>query len=111
MSLKLVRALANNFYLRAFFISSKTGPRFTDENGYSPHSWTILEGENPRSLEKIRSPVFPCSRVHDVGRTLVVFPNKSEAFKLTMNSLFLRFKRIALVPVTLDASKSYFQRS
>jgi hypothetical protein len=31
-------------------------------------------------------PVFKCSRVHDVGRTLVVFPNKSEAFKLTMNA-------------------------
>jgi hypothetical protein len=53
---------------------------------YSPHSWTILEGENPRTLKKIRSPVFSCSRVHDVGRTLVVFPNKSEAFKLTMNA-------------------------
>jgi hypothetical protein len=52
----------------------------------SPHSWTILEGENPRILQKIRSPVFQCSRVHDVGRTLVVFPNKSEAFKLTMNA-------------------------
>jgi hypothetical protein len=43
-------------------------------------------GENPRILQKIRSPVFQCSRVHDVGRTLVVFPNKSEAFKLTMNA-------------------------
>jgi hypothetical protein len=53
---------------------------------YSPHSWTILEGENPRILQKIRFPVFQCSRVHDVGRTLVVFPNKSEAFKLTMNA-------------------------
>jgi hypothetical protein len=52
----------------------------------SPHSWTILEGENPRILQKIRSPVFQCSRVNDVGRTLVVFPNKSEAFKLTMNA-------------------------
>jgi hypothetical protein len=37
----------------------------------------------------MRSPVFQCSRVHDVGRTLVVFPNKSEAFKLTMNAGFL----------------------
>jgi hypothetical protein len=52
----------------------------------SPHSWTILEGENPRISQKIRYPVFQCSRVHDVGRTLVVFPNKSEAFKLTMNA-------------------------
>jgi hypothetical protein len=51
----------------------------------SPH-WTILEGENPRILQKIRSPVFQCSRVHDVGQTLVVFPNKSEAYKLTMNA-------------------------
>jgi hypothetical protein len=50
-----------------------------------------LEGENPRILEKIRSPVFPCSRVHDVGRTLVVFPNKSEAFKLTMNAGYRLF--------------------
>jgi hypothetical protein len=53
---------------------------------YSPHSWTILEGENPRISQKIRNPVFQCTRVHDVGRTLVVFPNKSEAFKLTMNA-------------------------
>jgi hypothetical protein len=55
-------------------------------NLISPHSWTILEGENPRILQKIRSPVFQCSRVHDVGRTFVVFHNKSEAFKLTMNA-------------------------
>jgi hypothetical protein len=59
---------------------------FPCEGLYIPHSWTILEGENPRILQKIRSPVFQCSRVHDVGRTLVVFPNKSEAFKLTMNA-------------------------
>jgi hypothetical protein len=56
----------------------------------SPHSWTILEGENPRISQKIRSSVFQCSRVHKFGRTLVVFPNKSEAFKLTMNAGYCR---------------------
>jgi hypothetical protein len=33
------------------------------KKAYSPHSWTILEGENPRILQKIRSPVFQCSRI------------------------------------------------
>jgi hypothetical protein len=33
-SVKLVHTFSNNFYLTAFSISSKTGPRFTDENGY-----------------------------------------------------------------------------
>jgi hypothetical protein len=56
------------------------------KSDWCPHSWTILEGENPRILQKIRSPVFQCSRVHEFGRALVVFPNKSEAFKLTMNA-------------------------
>jgi hypothetical protein len=31
------------------------------KSDYSPHSWTVLEGENPRILQKIRSPVFQCS--------------------------------------------------
>jgi hypothetical protein len=70
----------------SLIILSKTVETGGNSKYYSPHSWTILEGENPRILQKIRSPVFQCSRVHDVGQTLVVFPNKSKAFKLTMNA-------------------------
>jgi hypothetical protein len=74
---------------------------------YSPHSWTILEGENPRILQKIRSPVFQCSRVHDVGRTLVlvVFPNKSEAFKLTMNAGYMC--RNVRIPLPLGLKRKF----
>jgi hypothetical protein len=46
MSVKLAYTISNNFYLRAFFISSKTGPRFTDENGYFFYFLTFEENSS-----------------------------------------------------------------